>query len=275
MFTRINNFIKTYKRYLFYILVGLQILFLLGMAGTRLFPLWFGKKILLKPLPVDPNDFFRGEYVRFAYELSTVSVEEAMTNDEIKVILKKDGRFWKAVRALKKGEGISSSDPDTLFIKGRVKDIYEYRVLVLTDFKDVSNPGWVTEHPDETGNLGRFICSSSLDFKKDETLYIALKFNSRTNDWEADREYLSNEPFTLDDTFLSEDAVIVSARVKDITTGYDVDVEYGIESWFVPEGEALNYENELFDRMAVEIAVDSGGNAVISRVFVDDKPVSY
>jgi uncharacterized membrane-anchored protein len=49
-------------------------------------------------------------------------------------------------------------------------------------------------------------------------------------------------------------------------------VRYGIESYFVPEGEGKRLENLAREkRMAALIAVDSGGNAAIKGIIIDGK----
>ena len=50
--------------------------------------------------------------------------------------------------------------------------------------------------------------------------------------------------------------------------------EYGIESYFVPEGEGMTIERDLGSaNIALEIAVDSKGNAAIHALLVDGAPL--
>lgn len=50
--------------------VGFQILVLLVMIGILATPLVVGQTVLLRVVPVDPRDLFRGDYVTLSYEIS-------------------------------------------------------------------------------------------------------------------------------------------------------------------------------------------------------------
>ncbi len=50
----------------------LQVFLLAFMGGQREYVLRTGRIIYLRTVPVDPRDFFRGDYVRLRYEISTI-----------------------------------------------------------------------------------------------------------------------------------------------------------------------------------------------------------
>lgn len=53
-----------------------------------------------------------------------------------------------------------------------------------------------------------------------------------------------------------------------------IEVNYGIESYFVAEGEGKYIEEKIRENkspVSVEVAVDSSGNALIKRVYVDEQ----
>jgi uncharacterized membrane-anchored protein len=52
--------------------VGLQILVLVAMIAQRSRPLVSGTNVLLRVIPVDPRDLFRGDYVILSYDFSRV-----------------------------------------------------------------------------------------------------------------------------------------------------------------------------------------------------------
>jgi uncharacterized membrane-anchored protein len=54
-----------------------QLLVLTGMVGLSAMPLWTGKEIKVKTIPVDPRSMFRGNYARLKYNLSEISVEQS------------------------------------------------------------------------------------------------------------------------------------------------------------------------------------------------------
>ena len=48
----------------------LQVLVLLGLLGYARYPVWFGKEVVLRTVPVDPRDLLRGNYARLRYDIS-------------------------------------------------------------------------------------------------------------------------------------------------------------------------------------------------------------
>ena len=52
-----------------------QLFVLTGMVGLSVMPLWSGKEIRVKTIPVDPRSMFRGNYARLRYDLSEVYIE--------------------------------------------------------------------------------------------------------------------------------------------------------------------------------------------------------
>ncbi|HZG55531.1 GDYXXLXY domain-containing protein, partial [Paenibacillus sp.] len=57
----------------FALLVALQALALLGLAGAAYAAVWFGEDIRVRTAPVDPRDFLYGDYVTLSYEMSRLS----------------------------------------------------------------------------------------------------------------------------------------------------------------------------------------------------------
>jgi uncharacterized membrane-anchored protein len=107
----------------FYALVALQILLLVGLIGYKQFTLLTGERILLKTVPVDPRDMFRGDYVALSYEISRLESWQWQSHtfskgDPVYVTLRRVGRFWDAASAAK-----SPPSDGRLFIKGRVSQV--------------------------------------------------------------------------------------------------------------------------------------------------------
>ena len=73
--------------------------------------------------------------------------------------------------------------------------------------------------------------------------------------------------------FNSEDSGSVLIRGKIISQyGNTIIAEYGIESYFVEEGAGKELEKAARNsQLDVEVSVDKFGNAVISKVSIDDK----
>jgi len=94
---------------------------LIGIAGGFIlylsFPLLMGKTIILKTQPVDPFDFFRGQYLTINYEISRVNLSiDAKEGDTVYVSLKEgEDKIWHA-------EKVSLSKPESeVFIRGTAK----------------------------------------------------------------------------------------------------------------------------------------------------------
>ncbi|MFC0524844.1 GDYXXLXY domain-containing protein [Pontibacillus salicampi] len=60
------------KKWLFIVVIGIQALYLIGMAASYYVMEDIGKTITLKTAPIDPSDVFYGDYVRLNYEISTI-----------------------------------------------------------------------------------------------------------------------------------------------------------------------------------------------------------
>lgn len=57
-------------------------------------------------------------------------------------------------------------------------------------------------------------------------------------------------------------------------TGYRARISYGVEQFYVPEGEGPTLE-QAREKMTVEVAVDRFGRAALRSVFVDGKPIHW
>ncbi len=103
--------------------VAFQVVVLLTMIATPARTLLTGETILLRVVPVDPRDLFRGDYVILGYEFSTLPPDAipglAYNDQESRAVYvslepEADGRHWRAASySLDRPEGV-------VFIEGRV-----------------------------------------------------------------------------------------------------------------------------------------------------------
>ncbi len=161
-------------------IVALQLLLLGGLIAGKQITLAFGERILLKTVPVDPRDMFRGDYVALNYEISRLEQwkwqgESFKKGDPVYVTLRREGRFWVADSASK-----APPADGRLFLRGRATQVSS--------------------------------------------------------------EYLQ--------------------------------VEYGIESYFVPEGKGRELERDGAKGLTVEVALDRHGRAVIRAVWRETRAAS-
>lgn len=96
-------------------------------------------------------------------------------------------------------------------------------------------------------------------YRHGETVYVKLEQKNKF--WEA----VSIRTKRGADS----DGLFIRGRVK-YSYGKNIGVDYGIESYFVPEGEGKNIEASIRNRNAVEVEVmvDSTGKALIKKVAV-------
>ena len=111
---------------------ALQFFVLLGMVVNAATPLWTGREIRVRTIPVDPRSLFRGNYARLNYAFSTLP-EGALSE------LTKHPRIGEVVYvSLQQGEeqvyefaGASLDRPaDGVFLRGRMtRNTPPYRVM--------------------------------------------------------------------------------------------------------------------------------------------------
>ncbi len=66
----------------------------------------------------------------------------------------------------------------------------------------------------------------------------------------------------------------VCMKGKVMGSGNPLRVEYGIESYFVPEGKGRDIEMNIRD-VSVKVSVDSNCRAIIKELYIKDEPVKF
>ena len=72
---QLADFLKTRQRLVLFAGVALQAIVLVSMVVLHALPYVVGDRILLKVVPVDPRDMFRGDFVVLNYEISRLPAE--------------------------------------------------------------------------------------------------------------------------------------------------------------------------------------------------------
>lgn len=114
----------------FWLAVALQVALLLGMVGRHAYTLSTGEVIVLKTAPVDPWDYFQGEYVRLNYEISRLDPSEVTMhgtpythNQTVWVTLKPGNPYWTA-------DAVSASRPPagdgTVVLRGTLESVQDW-----------------------------------------------------------------------------------------------------------------------------------------------------
>jgi len=189
------------QKKIFYLTVVFWLLIFSGFIAYKEYTLRTGTEVMLKTLPVDPRDLFRGDYVTLNYEIGTLDMEKLQAensyfyNDEpVYLALELKNEYGTP-------KGIYTTPPeDELYIKGKVKDI----------------------------------------------IY----------DWETDESGI-----------MTEEATIKKLRV-----------DYGIKSYFVPEGRGMEIEKvQQTGRKEVDakVIIDKYGNAIVKSLLIDGKEIEF
>ena len=269
------------KRKKFYLIIALQIVFLLFMVGSKVFTLVTGTTVLLEVVPVDPRDVFRGEYARLTYTVSTVEGPAAQSlkkSDIVFVRLKKEDRFWGIGSFSMERPSRQSNTQEEVTIIGKVSATSERTVYTMRGFRNVTAGSPAGQVPELVRQIKEVEWRyPRRHWKEGDTLYFpfvrdsANHWNVRTYDANTDRhavmKRLAHE---------KRKHVILSAIVASVEQKYSATVAYGIESYYVQEGKARDIERmRRPGPVSVEISVDRFGNAVIRRILIDDKPFLY
>lgn len=189
------------QKKIFYLTVVFWLLIFSGFIAYKEYTLRTGTEVMLKTLPVDPRDLFRGDYVTLNYEIGTLDMEKLQAensyfyNDEpVYLALELKNEYGTP-------KGIYTTPPeDELYIKGKVKDI----------------------------------------------IY----------DWETDESGI-----------MTEEATIKKLRV-----------DYGIESYFVPEGRGMEIEKVQQTRrkeVDAKVIIDKYGNAIVKSLLIDGNEIEF
>ncbi|HII93835.1 MAG TPA: hypothetical protein HA262_17255 [Methanosarcina sp.] len=188
------------QKKILYLTIVFWLLIFSGFIAYKEYTLRTGTEVLLKTLPVDPRDLFRGDYVTLNYEISNLNMEKLPSGESY---FYNDEPVYLALE-LKNGYGVpkkvyTTPPEDGLYIKGKVKDI----------------------------------------------LY----------DWKTD-----------------EPGVTTEETIKELR------VDYGIESYFVPEGRGMEIEKaQRTEKTEVDakVIIDKYGNAVIKSLLIDGKEIEF
>lgn len=111
---RAIGWLKSRERAVLLAAAGFQVVVLLAMIALRAIPLLLGDAILVRVVPVDPRDLFRGDYVILSYEFSRLPPEgiEGLSQDlnrgnasewqgrtvYVSLAPEPDGKHWRAVK---------------------------------------------------------------------------------------------------------------------------------------------------------------------------------
>lgn len=120
-----DAFKKEYKKLglVLIILFGILLVFTLFLS----YPLMFGEIVVLKTVPVDPFDVFRGQYITLRYDISIIPTPiGAKVGNKVYVLLKQNNNIFEY-------NGASLTKPsNALFMKGKIDSIWNSTDVLVT-----------------------------------------------------------------------------------------------------------------------------------------------
>ncbi len=113
------------KKYVIILLIFWGLI-VIGFIATKQFTVQTGSEILLKTIPLDPRDLFRGDYVILRYDINRIHLDSIVTyedsfikDDQIYLKLEVHSKYALPTQISKQ------AFKDGLFIKGTVIDAYD------------------------------------------------------------------------------------------------------------------------------------------------------
>ncbi len=75
---------------------------------------------------------------------------------------------------------------------------------------------------------------------------------------------------------IAQNEIMIAGYISYCSQRNFINITYGIESYFVPEGKGKIIERGILDkRVKVELSVDKKGNASVCKIFIDEKEIKF
>jgi uncharacterized membrane-anchored protein len=232
----------------------IQIFILTGIIVYRQYWVATGERILLVTEPVDPRDIFRGDYVRLTYEISTLDLnrlgvsERFKPRDKIYVTLERDenGIYRASFVSKRRAEGKP-------FIQGRIKGV------------EPNARKWSIHVIDDSETI-HLLEARWLDVRIGDRVTFCLDAIGRI--WNYYKEDFSS-PVSKCRTGKSLVGMVEEMRPIRFT---ELQVEYGIESYFVEEGRGREIESQRdLKSLKVEVSLRKDGRGTITALVMGKK----
>jgi uncharacterized membrane-anchored protein len=118
---------------LFYVVIALQLLFLIGEAATNQVALTRGSIVNIHVVPVDPRSLFMGNYMTLSYDISTIDLSKINLYDGfiaykpgstiyVRLYYPPQAKWAKPDMVSTKLPGENSPGSGSVFLRGRVLD---------------------------------------------------------------------------------------------------------------------------------------------------------
>lgn len=243
----------------------------LGMVARKQSILITGTRVTLETTPVDPHSLFRGDYARLSYALSEVDLgrhglSEVARGDRVWVELAPGEPGWTLTRASSMPLVVPAG---SVQLRGRVRGVHGWSGHRVADLRDDSDPGWLKTQDarapwrDHGAGPGRGMILNA----PKPLVAPGAPVYAHLHSWDGKTWFVVRLSRERDAGFLKgspeRHPVIVQGRAGAFEAKRAARVEYGIESFFLPEGKGRAYER---GKALVDLAVSARGEAVIRGV---------
>lgn len=130
------------------------------------------------------------------------------------------------------------------------------------DPRDLFRGDYVVLRYDISSLIAENVTSERNDFKSGDDVYVSLDIKEKYAVGTGIYSKLPNE------------GLFIKGTLKNANSGR-FNVEYGIESYFVPEGKGRYIERQLGKNIDVIIAIDKYGKSVIKALLIDGQEVKF
>ena len=240
----------------FYLIVGLQIIFLIGMILLKQSTIAFGQKVLLKPIPYDPTDILRGDYINIRYEISDIRLdsikrdaEDYMIGDVVFVKLEKGKEYWKAVE-------ISKKRLQNPYIKGIIRAVNKMQKFTIKDLNSSKQYEYEQTTPDYVYNS---------DYKL--SIGDRVQFNVFNDGVTWASKCLQHQCKGPDDYSKIGTVINMGNEFKELS------IDYPISTYFVPKNEGNLPQIRLAD-MLIEAAIWRG-DAIATNILINGQKIDF
>lgn len=261
---------KITKSTLIGLFVGLQVFIIVGMVAKKQSVLYFGKTIILKTEPVDPHTLFRGDYARLAFSINRPEVKDSTKppykrGDLIYAELKEGEGEW-VLAELHKDFPLEL-DANHVVLRGKVNKVVTWKGQRIKKLQDVSHPGWLATQSSTAswrqrwwGGIRSGLYWNRKILPGGTKIYLDVRSYGR--DFWYVAKMAENKNFNKN-SFYDSEFVVLSGTLGPYEEKTHLRVDYGIETYFVPEGKGHDYEKPGLE---VEIVVNKKGSSVVKTI---------
>ncbi len=110
------------RLWLFVALVAAQVILVAAFAAREEVYRRTGEEVLVRTIPVDPEDLLRGQYLTLVYRFQSLEglpSENGAEEDSVYVELRREGRYWEPVAVRGELRSRSSVSDDSVLVRGK------------------------------------------------------------------------------------------------------------------------------------------------------------